>query len=85
MMRISAGDCQRQWAMAQDLAMAEPLIITANGRDRAVLMSAREYERLKRRDRRVMTLDDFTGDDIEALERVRPTEAAMAFDDELKD
>ena len=67
MMRISAGDCQRQWAMAQDLAMAEPLIITANGRDRAVLMSAREYERL-RHDRRVLTLDDFTGDDIQALE-----------------
>jgi hypothetical protein len=46
-------------------------------------MSTEEYERLKRRDRQVMTLADFTHEDIAALEQVRaPTEAA-AFNHEM--
>ena len=77
-MRVSAGECQRQWSKIQDKAIAEPLTITSNGRDRMVLMSTEEYNRLKRRDRRVMTLADFTDEDIAALEKVRaPTEAAV--------
>ena len=63
----------------QDLALVEPVTITNNGRDRLVMMSAEEYRRLKRRDRRVMTLDDFTDEDIAALEKVRAPAEAAAF------
>jgi hypothetical protein len=35
------------------------------------------------RDRRVMSLEDFTDADIAALEAARAPEAAKAFDDEL--
>lgn len=35
------------------------------------------------RDRRVMTLDDFTDADVAALEATRAPEASKAFDDEL--
>ena len=44
--------------------MAEPLTITRNGRDRLVLLSVEEYERLKRRDRRVVRLEDFTDEEM---------------------
>jgi hypothetical protein len=43
-----------------------------------------EYHRLKRRDRRVMGLEDFTDKDIAALEKTRAPQAAKAFDSELK-
>jgi hypothetical protein len=39
--------------------------------------------RTKRRDRRVMSLDDFTDEDIAALEAVDAPESSKAFDDEL--
>ena len=38
-------------------ALQAPLTITHHGRDSLVLLSHAEYERLKRRDREVMTID----------------------------
>jgi prevent-host-death family protein len=83
MERVSAGECQRQWGMVQDKAIAGPVTITSNGRDRMVLMSTEEYMRLKRRDRQVLTIDDFTDEDIAALEQVRAPAAAAAFNHEV--
>lgn len=83
MIRITAGDCQRQWGKVQDLAIAGPVTITSNGRDRTVLLSAEEYYRLKRRDRRVMTLGDFTDEDIASLKVAEPPGEAAAFDHEV--
>src|SRR5258708_20010680 len=79
MVRVSANECQRQWGKVQDMALAEPVTITCKGRDRMVLLSAEEYGRLKKRDRRVMTAADFSEEDIEALERVRAPGEASAF------
>jgi len=47
------------------------------------MISVEEYYRLKRRDRRVLGLDDFTDADIAALEQSRAPESSKAFDDEL--
>jgi PHD/YefM family antitoxin component YafN of YafNO toxin-antitoxin module len=83
MLRISSGELQRKIGYVQDLALVEPVTITNNGRDRLVMMSAEEYRRLKRRDRQVMTLDDFTDEDIAALEKVRAPAEASAFNREV--
>jgi PHD/YefM family antitoxin component YafN of YafNO toxin-antitoxin module len=83
MVRVSSGEFQRQIGRIQDLALAELVTITCNGRDRMVLMSSEEYHRLKSRDRRVMTLDDFTHEDIAALEKVRAPAEAAAFNHEV--
>jgi len=85
MVRISSVELQRKIGYVQDLALVEPVTITNNGRDRLVMMSAEEYHRLKRRDRRVMTLDDFTDEDIAALEKVRAPAEAAAFNHEVTD
>ena len=83
MVRVSANECQREWGRVQDMALAEPVTITCKGRDRMVLMSAEEYSRLRKRDRRVMTAGDFTKEDIEALEQVRAPAEASAFNHEV--
>jgi PHD/YefM family antitoxin component YafN of YafNO toxin-antitoxin module len=85
MVRVSSGDLQRKTGYVQDLALVEPVTITNNGRDRLVMMSAEEYRRLKRRDRRVMGLEDFTEADLEALRRVQPSAAAAGFNHEMND
>jgi prevent-host-death family protein len=80
---ITAGDFQRKIGHYQDRALVEPVMVTRNGRERLVLLSAEEFKRLKRRDRQVMGLTDFTKADIDLLRtRQAPVEAA-AFDHEV--
>jgi hypothetical protein len=83
MIRVSAAEFQRNIGRYQDLALTQPVAVTRNGRERTVMISVEEYYRLKRRDRRVLGLDDFTDADIAALEQSRAPESSKAFDDEL--
>lgn len=50
MIRMTSIEFQRRFGHAEHLATAAPIIITEGGKDRLVLMSAEEYERLKRRE-----------------------------------
>jgi hypothetical protein len=73
-----------QWGRVQDLALAEPVTVTCNGRDRMVLLSTEEYNRLKRRDGEVLGLNDFSDTDIAAIQAVQPSAAAVALNQELE-
>ena len=63
-MKVSIAKLIRDFGTLSDKALAEPPTITKNGRDWPVLISAEEYARLKRRDRRVVRLEDFTVDEM---------------------
>ena len=65
------------------MALTQPVAVTRNGRERTVMISADEYYRLKRRDRQVLGLADFTEADIAALEATRAPDSSMNFDQEL--
>lgn len=84
MIRVSSGELQRKIGHIQDMALVDPVAITNNGRDRLVMMSIEEYRRLKRRDREVMSLDDFTQADVEAIRKAEPPAEAAAFDHEAR-
>lgn len=45
---VTSADFQRNIGLYQDEALKRPVVITKNGRPRTVLISAEEYERLKR-------------------------------------
>jgi prevent-host-death family protein len=74
MIRVSAAEFQRNIGRYQDLVLTQPVAVTRNGRERTVMISVEEYHRLKRRDRQVLGLDDFTNADIAALEQSRAPE-----------
>ena len=80
---VSAGEFQRKIGHYQDRALVEPVTITNNGRERLVMLSVEEYRRLKRRDRKVMMLDDFSEEDLEAIRKAEPPAEAAAFDREV--
>ena len=82
--KVSAAEFQRNIGRYQDIALRQPVAVTLDGRERTVLISTEEYARLKRRDREVLSLEDFTAADIEALEASRPPDEAADFDNELK-
>jgi hypothetical protein len=84
MIRVSAAEFQRNIGRYQDMALVQPVAVTRNGRDRTVMISVEEYHRLKRRDRQVLELQDFTDADVAALEQTRAPDSSRAFDDELK-
>ena len=83
LIRVPAGEFQRHIGRYQDLALTQPVAVTRNGRERTVMISAEEYHRLKRRDRQVLTLGDFTDADIAAVEAARAPESSREFDHEL--
>ncbi|SMH43909.1 type II toxin-antitoxin system Phd/YefM family antitoxin [Mesorhizobium australicum] len=85
MIKVSSAEFQRNIGRYQDMALKEPIAVTRNGRERTVMLSIEEYQRLKRRDRRVMGLEDFTDEDIAAIERARAPEHTKAFDHEVED
>ena len=84
MIKVPAAEFQRNIGRYQDLALTQPVAVTRNGRERTVMISIEEYQRLKRRDREVLALSDFTEADIAALEAARAPDAARAFDHELE-
>jgi len=84
MIKVSAAEFQRNIGRYQDMALTRPVAVTRNGRERTVMISVEEYHRLKKRDRQVLGLEDFTDADIAALEESRAPESSKAFDPELK-
>jgi prevent-host-death family protein len=83
-LKVSAAEFQRNIGRYQDLALRQPVAVTRNGRESCVLLSTEEYRRLKRRDREVLRIEDFTEADAEAVRRARPSAESAAFNHELK-
>ena len=65
---IPVNQVQRHWGDVSDRALREPIVISAKGRPRHVLMAFDEYQRLKARDRRAYTIEDLPDDLAELLE-----------------
>lgn len=83
MLKVSAAEFQRNIGKYQDIALREPVAVTRNGREGTILLSADEYRELRKNYRRVMRLEDFTEEDIRAIENARPSDEAKAFDHEV--
>ena len=66
--QVSAAEFQRAFGTLSDKAMTQPVAITKHGRDHLVLLSAEEYARLKRRDRRVFLTAELTAEEIAEFE-----------------
>ena len=85
MIKLPSHEVQRHWGKAQSMATVEPVAVTSKGRNRLVMVSWDEYQRLKRRDRQVMAPEDFSDADLEHLENTRAPEETYAFDHEVSE
>lgn len=82
--RVSSAEFLKSYGRISETALREPVSITSHGRERLVLISAQEYQRLKRNDREALYPWELTADDLRALELAEPPAEATAFDHELK-
>jgi prevent-host-death family protein len=84
-MKVTAAEVGRNFGQFADNALVEPVTITKYGREHLVLLSADEYRRLKRRDRRAWGTHNAPADMIEAVRNAKMDERHAHLDDLIKD
>jgi prevent-host-death family protein len=86
MQKVTATEFQNAPGKYQDKARSEPVTITKQGRDDLVVLSAVEYERLKKRDREAVLIENLPPDVLQGmLNALANTEAPPELDDLLKE
>jgi len=82
---ISAAEFHRNVGFYQHIALTKPVTITKNGRERTVLLSAREYTCLKRRDRLVIAAGELSERQVDAVRNARIPDRFADLNKEIKD
>jgi prevent-host-death family protein len=83
MVSVTSAEFQKGFGRYREVAQREPVTITNHGRESLVLLSAEEYRRLKRLDRRALHPWELDEHALAALEKAEPPPEAARFDDEL--
>jgi len=68
---VPAADVQKNFGRYQDEALVAPVTVTKYGRPSVVIVSAAEFERLKKLDRQVLAVTELGEDEIAAIGRAR--------------
>lgn len=84
-MKVSSAEFIKNYGTLADKALQEPVTITRNGRDRLVLISSEEYDRLRTTDRRAIRIEDLSGEEMEEIYQSKMSDEYAYLDEELKD
>ena len=82
--RVTASEFRHDFGALTDKARREPVVITKRGRDSFVVMSTEEWNRLKRRSRRVGLSVDLPEEWLDPVRRAKVPDEFAVLDDELK-
>ncbi len=82
--KVSASEFQQAFGQLSDKARHEPVVITKHGKDSLVVMSAEEWQRLKRRDRQVGLTAELPDEWIEAVRNAKVPDEFAHLDADLK-
>ncbi len=84
-MKVTTADFIKNYGRLADKALTEAVTITKNGHDRLVLIGADEYDRLKRRDRRVIAAGELTDEEAPLIGKAEVPAEYAHLDEEVKD
>ena len=84
-LRVSETELGKEVDRYLDLSLTRTVIVARDGQDRTVMISAGEYQRLKRRDRRVYLVEDLPDETIDAIRRSKVDPRYEYLDDLIKD
>jgi len=85
LLTVPAKEVAGKFGYYTDEAMLHPVGIQRHGVTRVVMLSLNEYERLMRRDRQVLLVEDLDEDALEAIRTAQPSERAKQLDEILED
>lgn len=80
---VQAAKVQRNFGAYQDRALVEPVIVTKYGRESVVILSAEEYRRLRRLERRALAVTELSEEDIETIAHAEVDHRFAELDREL--
>ena len=78
--RVSTDEFIEDFSSFAVRALTEPVTITHNGHDQLVVVSAEEYRRLKRQERKVYRTEELPDELAIAIAFAEPSPEARAFD-----
>ncbi len=81
---VSSAELLKAYGRIAEAALREPVSITHHGRERLVLMSTSEYQRLKRNDRVALSVWELSEEDIGALRTSAAPPETAQFNDEYQ-
>ena len=84
-MKVSSAEFIKNYGTLADKALQEPVTITRNGRDRLVLISSEEYERMRASYRRARRAEELTDEEIELISKSEVPAEYAYLDELLKD
>jgi prevent-host-death family protein len=82
-LKVTSTEFSNKLGLYFQKALSAPVTITHHGRDSLVVMSAEEYQRLKRRDRQVYRTEDTPAEFIAALHVAEPPAETEQFNGEV--
>lgn len=82
---VLTAEFLKDFGRLADLALSEPVTITKHGRDRLVMVSAAEYERLRRRARQVLLSAELSDEVIAQIAKAEVPAEHAHLDAELPD
>lgn len=85
MLEVAAKDVAGRFGFYQDEAMHRPVGVQRHGTTRVVMISLREYDRLKRRDREVIRTKDLDDETLAAILNAPLPSEARALDHLMAD
>lgn len=82
-MRVSSAEFIRNYGTKTDQALSEAGMITRNGKDMLVVLSAAEYQKRLARSRRVVLPNELSELDIEAIAATKVPDSYAHLDAEI--
>jgi prevent-host-death family protein len=83
MISVTSAEFQKAFGRYRETAQQEPVTITHHGRESLVLVSAREYRRLKQLDREALYVWELPEEDVQELAAAEAPKEAARYDHEL--
>ena len=82
---VSAKDVAGKFGFYTDEAMLRPVGIQRHGTTRVVMISLKEYERLKRRDREVILTKDLDDETLDLIRNAKVSDRSKALNHLMDD
>ena len=80
LLEVSAKEVANRFGFYTDEAMLRPVGVQRHGTTRVVMISLKEYERLRRRDREAIRTEELDEETLQAILTAEPGERSRAAD-----
>lgn len=81
---VTSANLQRHLGAYTERALVEPVMITRNGRERIVMISAEEFRRLQSLDRVSLHVSDLSAEEVDGIASAEMPREYEYLNDELK-